>query len=59
MKRKLWPVDRVFGREFLFNIIPSSTTGVDIGVYRGDFSRLLIDETSPDKMYLVDPYMPD
>lgn len=59
MKRKIWPVERIFGREFLFDLILSETVGVEIGVYRGEFSRALFEHTSPETLYLIDPWVPD
>lgn len=40
----------------LVDIIPKNSVGAEIGVWRGDSSELFLKKTSPDQLYLVDPW---
>jgi len=41
-------------REELLTLIPQNTTGAEIGVFEGEFSKLIIDAVQPQKFYMVD-----
>lgn len=58
LKRSFFPIDTLFGREFLADLIPQGGVGVEIGVFRGDFSRWFLDHVHPKKLTLVDPWFP-
>ena len=58
IKRIFLPVDTLQGREFLEKIIPSGSLGAEIGVYRGDFSRWILDVVGPENLTLIDPWVP-
>lgn len=38
------------------NIVPTGARGVEIGVFRGQFSRELVELLAPEKLYLIDPW---
>jgi len=40
----------------LVRTFPKHSVGVEIGVFRGNFSQVLLQETAPRAMYLVDPW---
>lgn len=44
----------ILDRESLLNYLPKGGVCAEIGVYRGDFSRKIIDKTSPSKLHLID-----
>ena len=45
------------GRMFLFNgYIKQFTVGVEIGVWKGDFSRVILEHVRPMKLHLIDPW---
>jgi SAM-dependent methyltransferase len=39
--------------------IPSGGVVAEIGVWRGDFSECILEETKPTKLYLIDPWLLD
>lgn len=41
-------------REELLTLIPKNTIGAEIGVFEGEFSKLIIDTVQPKKFYMVD-----
>jgi hypothetical protein len=41
-------------REELLTLIPQNTIGVEIGVFEGEFSKLIINTVQPSKFYMVD-----
>lgn len=43
-------------REQLLELLPKHSTGVEIGVFKGDFSKIILEVVNPDKLYLVDPW---
>lgn len=47
---------KIESRDFLLNQLPQNSTCVEIGAWKGDFSRRIIELTKPSKLYLVDPY---
>jgi len=56
---KQWPT--TLGRQALAGICRErglTKTAVEIGVWRGDFSRPFFDEWDGEKMYLIDPWQP-
>jgi hypothetical protein len=42
-------------RKTVLNQLPKNAVGAEIGVFRGDFSRHIVDYVKPKKLYLVDP----
>jgi hypothetical protein len=44
------------GREQLLQAMPSHAICAEIGVWEGDFSRRMLDQTSPAKLHLIDPW---
>jgi hypothetical protein len=43
-------------RRFIFSIVPEGGRCAEIGVWRGDFSREIHYENSPDELILIDPW---
>jgi hypothetical protein len=43
-------------RRFLFRLLRKGSVGVEIGVWRGDFSARLLRAVRPAKLHLVDPW---
>lgn len=43
-------------REEMLEIIPKNTIGVEIGVFKGEFSDIILNIVNPKKLYLVDPW---
>jgi hypothetical protein len=44
------------GRLFLFKMLPRGSVGAEIGVWKGDFSKLLLSRVRPAELDLVDPW---
>ena len=44
-------------REELLNLLPKNSIGVEIGVFKGHFSDILLDIVNPKKLFLVDPWL--
>eukprot|EP00746_Dinoflagellata_sp_MGD_P162547 gnl/MRDRNA2_/MRDRNA2_90158_c0_seq1.p1 gnl/MRDRNA2_/MRDRNA2_90158_c0~~gnl/MRDRNA2_/MRDRNA2_90158_c0_seq1.p1 ORF type:complete len:250 (+),score=50.80 gnl/MRDRNA2_/MRDRNA2_90158_c0_seq1:103-852(+) len=49
-------VPKVYGRSAFAAKLPKSKTYVELGVYRGDFSKLVWTTAAPEKMVLIDPW---
>lgn len=47
---------KVTGRDVLLLHMPKGGRGVEIGVWRGEFSRILLDTLKPEHLTLVDPW---
>ncbi len=45
------------GRQFLFKILPRGSVGAEIGVWKGDFSKLLVRRVRPAELHLIDPWI--
>ncbi len=43
-------------RTAIYQYMPKGGVGCEVGVYEGDFSELLIENTAPEKLYLIDPW---
>lgn len=43
-------------REQLLELLPKRSIGVEIGVFKGDFSKIILEVVNPSKLYLVDPW---
>lgn len=43
--------------EWIARTIPAGSEGAEIGVWRGKFSQLLVDVSSPKRLHLVDPWV--
>jgi hypothetical protein len=43
-------------REFILDVLPKYSTGAEIGVHEGDFSRLLLQHVQPVQLHLIDPW---
>jgi len=43
-------------REFLLKAMPKEAIVAEIGVYKGDFSKRILDMTNPAKLHLIDPW---
>src|SRR5512141_3080259 len=44
------------GRRWLLEMLPKGSVGAEIGVWRGDFSALIIDVVRPHLLHLIDPW---
>lgn len=44
-------------RNLLIKVLPKGSRGAEIGVWKGDFSRRLVDNVAPSALYLVDPWI--
>lgn len=42
--------------EFVSNILPKGGIGIELGVLKGHFSRILLDYAQPEHLHLVDPW---
>jgi hypothetical protein len=49
-------VRKVTGRDVLLLNMPKHSVGAEIGVWRGDFSDILLKQLEPKQLYLVDPW---
>jgi len=43
-------------REELIKLVPKNSIGVEIGVFKGDFSKILLEIIQPQILYLIDPW---
>jgi hypothetical protein len=43
-------------REQLITLLPKYSIGAEIGVFKGDFSKILLDIVKPSILYLIDPW---
>lgn len=43
-------------RKFILDALPQHSTGTEIGVHEGEFSRLLLRHVRPVKLHLIDPW---
>lgn len=43
-------------RKFLLKYLPKNGIGCEIGVFEGVFSKFLLDNVKPKKLYLIDPF---
>jgi hypothetical protein len=43
-------------REDLLNFLPKNSVGVEIGVFKGQFSDIILDIVNPSMFYLIDPW---
>jgi hypothetical protein len=47
---------RAKDRSWFFDLIPANSTGIEVGVWRGDWSAELLANVSPRRLFLVDPW---
>jgi hypothetical protein len=43
-------------REELIQLIPQNSIGAEVGIFRGEFSRILLETTKPQLFYMIDPW---
>ena len=43
-------------REELIQLIPQNTIGAEIGIFKGEFSELLLNTANPSLFYMIDPW---
>ena len=43
-------------REELIKLLPKNSIGVEIGVWKGQFSKILLETIQPKMLYLIDPW---
>jgi hypothetical protein len=43
-------------REELIKLIPKYSIGTEIGVFKGEFSKILLETIEPELLYLIDPW---
>jgi Methyltransferase domain len=48
--------DRARARAHLLKELPVGSVGAEIGVWKGDFSRVLLDHVQPKELHLIDPW---
>ena len=41
----------------VLEMIPRKAVGAEVGVFKGDFSAELLQRTSPERLYLIDPWL--
>lgn len=56
LKRLLYPEGSKISRNWLLEILPKNSVGIEIGVHKGDFSALILDIVKPSKLHLADPW---
>ncbi len=44
-------------RTWLINFLPNESICAEIGVWQGQFSSRILNETKPEKLYLIDPWI--
>ena len=44
-------------RFFLFKFIPKNSVGIEVGVWKGAFTKELIKKATPSELHLVDPWI--
>jgi hypothetical protein len=44
-------------REELLSLLPEDSIGVEIGVFKGDFSDIILNIVKPKKLFLIDPWI--
>lgn len=59
--RRLAPLFRLIkkqnsDRQFLLDMLPKDSVGVEIGVHLGDFSQEILDSIFPKELHLIDPW---
>ena len=50
----MWNYERRLGREDFLKILPKNSTGVELGVFKGEFSKYILKIVKPKKLYLID-----
>lgn len=50
---------RRYRRRFILKQFPKNSIGVEIGVFRGEFSSKILEEVQPTQLHLVDPWTYD
>lgn len=43
-------------RDFLLEMLPENSIGMEIGVHLGDFSQEILEKVKPKELHLVDPW---
>jgi hypothetical protein len=43
-------------RELLLNFFPKNSIGAEIGIFKGEFSQIILDTINPSLFYMVDPW---
>lgn len=43
-------------REKLLELLPKNSIGAEIGVFKGDFSHVILQNVNPQLLYLIDPW---
>jgi hypothetical protein len=43
-------------REKLLELLPKNSIGAEIGVFKGDFSKIILEIVTPQLFYLIDPW---
>lgn len=56
---RYYPDTKIRGRAELLRILPRGGRGVEVGVWRGDFSEVLLHALEPEVLDLVDPWSYD
>jgi len=56
MYRRLNAIRQNLRRRFLFNYIKPGHRGAEIGVWQGDFSKMVLSTCTLETYYLIDPY---
>lgn len=44
-------------REDLLDFLPKNSVGVEVGVFKGEFSDIILDVVKPSMFYLIDPWI--
>ena len=56
IKRKLFPTKEALARTRLLELMPKNGTCAEVGAWKGEFSKMILEITKPDKLYIIDPY---
>jgi hypothetical protein len=43
-------------RETLLNLFPKNSIGAEVGIFKGDFSQIILDTINPSQFYMIDPW---
>lgn len=53
---KIFRKSNIKDRSFLLDYLPEQSVGAEIGVWKGGFTKQILDAVNPKKLFLIDPY---
>jgi len=55
-KNEIDKINYIQTREELLDIVPKNSIGVEVGVFKGDFSKIILKKIQPFLFYMIDPW---